>query len=153
MNEKISWKALEYKKKIKTVDWYWAVIIIALSAIVISIILHNTLFAILIFISIFSLLIFSFKDPEMFEISIDERGIVVNKDMYPFSSLESFWVDITDEKEPKILLKSKKVIMPFIIIPIEEYHHLDIREFLLRYLEEKEINEPISHKIMDKLGF
>ncbi|MCX6717832.1 MAG: hypothetical protein NTU76_04130 [Candidatus Taylorbacteria bacterium] len=144
MNEKISWKALEYKKKIRTADWYWAVIIIALSIIVISVILHNTLFAILIFISIFSLLIFSFKDPE---------GIIVNKDMYPFSSLESFWIDITDEKEPKILLKSKKVIMPFIIIPIEEYHHLDIREFLLRYLEEKEMNEPISHKIMDKLGF
>jgi len=44
-------------------------------------------------------------------------------------------------------------MLPLIIIPIEGQHHLDIREFLLKYLPEKELHEPFSQKIMEKLGF
>jgi len=84
---------------------------------------------------------------------MNQKGIKVDKELYPFVSIESFWVDSVDEENPKILLKSKKKIMPLIVIPIEEHHPLDIREFLLQYLKEEEINESLSQKIMEKLGF
>ncbi len=151
--EKISWKALEYKKKEKTVDWYWAVIIIVISMVIISLILHDALFAFLLIIAITSLLFFSNKDPKMIEISIDKRGIIIDKDMYPFVNLEAFWIDISDEKNHKILINSKKAFLPIISIPLEEYHHMDIRDLLLEFLPEKEMHEPLSQKIMEKLGF
>ena len=153
MENKISWRALEYKRKEKNVDWYWAVILIALSVVVISFILHNVLFAILIIISTAILLSFSINSPRTIEVSIDQKGIIVEKEMYPFSTLSAFWVDTSEKDNEKILVKSKKVLMPLIAIPLEEYHHLDIREVLLQYLPEEEMHEPLSQKVMEKLGF
>ena len=153
MENKISWQALEFKKKEKTIDWYWAVIIITLSIAVIAFLLHNTLFGLLIIISALSLLLFSSHEPKSIKICIDKRGVVVEKEMYPFATLDAFWIDITNEDEPKMILKSKKKILPLIILPVEEHHHLDLRDFLLKYLPETEMHEPASHKIMDKLGF
>ena len=96
---------------------------------------------------------FSIIAPKMVEISINQKGVTVEKEMYPFATLEAFWVESADENNQKILLKSKKLIMPLIAIPLEEYHHLDVREFLLQYLPEVEMHEPLSQKIMEKLGF
>ncbi len=153
MEKKISWKALEYKRKEKTADWYWAVILISLAMVVISFILHNVLFAILIIISTSILISFSVLEPKIVIISINQKGISMDKDLYPFATLEAFWVENTDEDNQKILLRSKKMIMPLISIPLEEHHHLDVREFLLQYLQEVEMHEPLSQKIMEKLGF
>jgi len=149
----ISWYAFEYKKREKTVDWYWAVIIISISIIVISVILHNILFALVIILSVFTLLMYSRRDPLMVEVDLGEKGIRVGKDLYPYLSLEAFWVDSLDEDDLKILLKSKKQIMPIISVPISEYSHEDVRNFLLEKLEEKELHEPLSQKVMEKLGF
>lgn len=151
--DKISWKALEYKKKERTTDWYWAVMILAISIVVISIILKDYLFSILIIISTISILIFSQKNPKELHINIDRRGVIVEKKMYPFANLESFWVDITETNNHKVILRLKKNFMPLIIIPLEEIHHLDIRDFLLNFLQEEEMHEPLAQKIMDKLGF
>lgn len=151
--QKLSWQILEYKKKEKTVDWYWAVGVIAFSLAVIAIIVGDGLFAIFIIIATAILLSFSNTEPRMFVVNVDKRGINVGSDKYPFATLDEFWIDITDENSPKILLKSKKVFMPLIVIPVEDHHHLDIRDFLLQYLPEKEMHEPLSQKVMEKLGF
>ncbi len=117
-------------------------IIIALSLTVISIILHDALFAVLIILGTGTLLAFSVRGPQWVEISLDPRGLAVGNEMYPFATLLEFWVDISEENNHKILLKSKKLIMPLIVIPLEEYHHMDVREFLLAHLPEKELHEP-----------
>jgi hypothetical protein len=153
MSNSIIWHTLEYKKKEKTADWYWAVIIIAISIVVISIMMHNVLFAVLVVLAVTTLLMFSNREPLVIEVEINDKGIRVIKELYPFSSLEAFWVDASDEDESKIILKSKKVVMPLIIIPIDEYNHEDIRLVLLDKLEEKEMHEPLPQKIMAKLGF
>ena len=153
MEHKISWKALEYKRKDKTADWYWAVILISLAMVVTSFILHNALFAILIIISTAILMSFSMTAPKTVSISINQKGVVVGKEMYPFATLDAFLVESADGEDQKILLKSKKLIMPLIAIPLEEHHHLDVREFLLNFLPEVEMHEPLSQKIMEKLGF
>jgi len=153
MENKISWKALEYKRKEKTADWYWAVILIALAIVVISFITQNALFAILIIISTIILLSFSVIAPKTVDISMNQKGIAVGKEMYPFATLESFWVESMDKDNQKILFKSKKLIMPLVSIPLEEHHQRDVREFLLKYLPEVEMHEPLSQKIMEKLGF
>jgi hypothetical protein len=150
---KLTWQALEYKKKEKTVDWYWAVAVIVLSIAIIAIILGDGLFAIFIIVATITLLIFSAREPQWFEVTIDPRGFVIGRDHYPFANLDEFWVDITEKDSPKLILKSKKLTSPLIIIPIEGHDHLDVRAFLLNYLPEAELHEPLSHKIMERLGF
>ncbi len=153
MQNQITWQVYEHNHKERTTDWYWAVIIIALSIAVIAFLLKNGFFAILIIIGTALLLAHTQRDPGLFDIKLDQRGLTIGKDKYPFINLESFWVDISDEENPMIIFKSKKPIMPILIVPLDDYHHLDIRDFLIQYLEEKEMHEPFAHKIMDKLGF
>jgi len=153
MENKISWKALEYKRKEKTADWYWAVIIISLAIVILSFISHNVFFAVLIIISVIILLLFSLIPPRLIDISINQKGITVGKEMYPFITLHSFWVDGKNDKNQKILIKSRKLVMPIIVIPLEEHHHLDVRDFLLKYIPEEEMHERLSNIIMEKLGF
>lgn len=153
MENKISWKALEYKRKNKTADWYWAVILISLAIVIISFMAHNAFFAILVIISTAILMSFSLSAPKIVQININQKGITVEKERYPFATLDSFWIESVDEENQKILFRSKKILMPLIILPLEEHHHLDVREFLLQYLPEVEMHEPLSHKIMEKLGF
>ncbi len=153
MQNQISWQVYEHMDKERSVDWYWAVIIIALSIAIIAFLLNNGFFAILIIIGTALLLTHTTKQARLFEISLDQRGLTIGKDRFPFVHLDSFWVDVTDEENPMIIFRSKKPFMPLLIVPLDDYHHLDIRDFLLQYLEEKEMHEPLSHKIMDKLGF
>ena len=153
MEYKISWKALEYKKREKTVDWYWAVILIALAIVIAAFVTHNGFFAIFIIIATAMLMSFSIVPPKTVDVSINQKGVTVGKEMYSFVTLESFWVDGQNKDNQKILFKSKKPIMPIIVIPLEEHHHLDVREFLLKYLPEVEMHEALSKKIMEKLGF
>jgi len=151
--DKLSWKALEYKQTDKTADWYWAVGIIAIASVVTSIIVGDGLFAIFIVIAVLTLLMFSIRKPLLVDVTIDRRGITVGSEKYPFATLEHFWVDITKPDDEKIILKSKKMLMPIVVIPINDHDHLAVRDLLLKFLPEQELREPASHKVMEKLGF
>jgi hypothetical protein len=72
--------------------------------------------------------------------------------LHPYLTLEAFWVE-TRGGEPKLILKSKKAMMPFIIIPVHEESADEVADVLRQFIEEKELAEPASHKVMEYLGF
>ena len=150
--EKISWHTIEYLHREKTTDWYWIVGIITVSIALISIILTNIIFAILIFVSSFTLSLFASKKPEVILVEINTSGVSFGKTHYPYKNLDSFWIE-TREIHPKIILKSKKVFMPFIVIFIEEVEEERVREVLLQHLPEEEHHEPLLEKLLIYFGF
>ena len=157
----IAWSAFEYHYHPKTNDWYWAVGIIAVSVAATSVIFGNILFAFFILISAFALCIVAARKPRLLSCEINDRGIVTDASLYPFTTLESFWVeDYAHIREldnphhvPKVILKSKKLFMPYIILPIEAVEPDAVRDALLEFLPEEEHMEPLSQKIMERLGF
>jgi hypothetical protein len=154
MIQQFEWEALEYEYTHKNPDWFWALGIIAIAAAATSIIFSNILFAIVILIGAFTLGINSAKKPSVVYFRINTRGIVINKKLHPFTILESFWVEDEDENvQPKLLIKSKKLFAPHIVIPIEDVSPLEVREFLLEYLEEEEDSESLAQKIVEFFGF
>jgi hypothetical protein len=150
--EKLSWDTVEYLHKEKTPDWYWIVGIVTISIAIISIILNNLIFAILIIISSFTLSLFASKKPEIIEVDIDMSGVTVGRNHYLYKDLESFWIE-TRDSYPRVLLKSKKVFMPFIMILIEGVEPNQIQELLSKYLPEEEHVEPLLEKILLYFGF
>jgi len=150
--EKLSWTTIGYLHQEKTSDWYWIVGIVTISIAVISIILNNIIFAILIIVSSFTLSLFASRKPDPILIVIDNLGINVGNTKYPYKHLDSFWVE-TREHHPKILLKSKKVFMPLIIVFIEEVEPDEVRLALLHHLPEEEHIEPFLEKLLIYLGF
>ena len=88
----------------------------------------------------------------MIHCEINDRGVVIDSILYPFLSLESFWID-AHKRPAKIIIKSHKMFMPFINIYIDEVDPEDVRDILLNYISETEHHEPISQKLLEMLGF
>ena len=151
MND-LKWNTLEYLYKEKTADWYWIVAIVTISIALIAIILNNLIFAILVIVSSFTMSLFASKRPEIATVEINNSGITVGNTKYPYINLYSFWVE-TREIHPKIVLKSKKIFMPFIVILIDEVEPEQVREALLKYLPEEENVEPFLEKLLLYFGF
>lgn len=152
--EKISltWQAPEYHHYKRTNDWFWAVGIITLSIAILAFIYDNALFGILILLSAGILVFYTLREPSLVDYEINQRGIVIGNDLHPYLTIEAYWIE-TRHNEPKIILKSKKNLLPYIIIPLHEESVDDVASVLGEFLDEKELQEPASHKVMEYLGF
>jgi hypothetical protein len=150
----LEWNTFEHEHIHKTSDWFWALGIIAVAGAITSIIFSNILFAGVVLIGAFVLGMHAAKGPSMVHFKISHRGIIINKIMHPYTSLESFWVEDIDENiQPKLLIKSKKLLAPHIVIPIKHISPEEVRSYLLEYLEEIEDDESLAQKIMESFGF
>jgi hypothetical protein len=152
MSTELQWETYERQPRKRSPDWYWAVAIIALSIAVTAIILDNLLFAIFILIATIALFLGSRLQPPLLSIRLTEKGIREGKIAYPWSALESFWVE-EEYGAPKLIVKSHTMLSPYLIIPLAETDPESVREFLRQYLPEEEHHEPLSKKIMEFLGF
>jgi len=148
----LHWETHEYDHRSKSSDWFWAVGILTIAISVTAIIFNNILFAIVVILSGFSLLIYSARPPKKIDVVINEKGLLVDNFFYPFYTLESFWIE--DHTEPaKVLIKSQKLLMPFIIVSIEEVPPEKVKRYLSRYLPEVFHSESIFHRFFEYLGF
>ena len=155
MKEGIFWQTYAFQYKKKTADWFWAVGIICLAIAIISTIYGDPLFALFIIMVGGLLIMTGNKKPDVLEIKLNDKGIEINSILYPFQNIKTFWVEDNKNSFPKLILRIERVINPMMILPIEtDYIEPNtIRDHLLNFVPEDKAIEPISHKIMDYLGF
>lgn len=151
-NDKIQWEAYEYNHKEKGSDWFWAVGIMAFSLAAAAIIFNNVIFGIFIILSAFTLCLFAARKPAIINIEINAKGIIVDKRIYLYNALDKFYVS-EDNHGNVIILKSKKSVLPYVIVPAGEIDPEEIKDFLLKYLDEEEMSIPLTDTIMEYLGF
>ncbi len=147
------WKIKEYENSEKTWDWYVTVPTIFIALVIVAIFLDNILFAIFVAMAGVTLILYAHRPPRDVSVKIDKRGIVLNNNFHPMSSLSSFWIEPYEEGGV-LLVRSKSTFVSLISIPIpEEIDSDNIDDFLIEFLEEEELDEPLSQKIMEYLGF
>lgn len=153
MERYITWEAYEHEPRERRSDWFWAVGIITLAVAVTSILFQNILLAVFIILGAFSLMLLASRKQELVQFSITDAGIQVGKVLYVYPSLEGFWIDETVPKRPQLLVKSKKVLMPLLVIPLGEVDPDTVSPYLLRHIPKEELHEPLVQKIVEYLGF
>ncbi len=149
----ISWNGPSHFYVEKSSDWYWSVGIITFALAIVAFIFGEVIGGILIIVAAIALVIHASHPPHQIYCEINDRGIILDKVLYPFLSLDSFWIP-HDEIPTKIILKSSKTFMPLIVIYIDE--NIDpeqVREIMLRYIAETEHHEPLLKKILERFGF
>lgn len=151
-NFRIEWEAHQYEHKERSADWFWAVGIIVFSIAVASIIFGNIIFGILILIAAFTLSLFINRPPETTHVVIDEKGVTRGNVHYPYSTLHSFWID-EDHPHKKILLRSKKIFMPLIVVPLGEMDADRVHGALIKVLPEEFQKLPWAEEFLEFLGF
>jgi hypothetical protein len=148
----ISWQAPSHFYVEKKPDWYWVVGIITLALAAVSIIFGQVITGIFVIVAAVALVLHASHPPKQIYCEINDRGIIVDNTLYSFLSLDSFWIP-HDEVPYKLILKSRKLIMPLLIIYIEEVDPDEVREIMLRYIAETEHHEPFLKHLLERFGF
>jgi len=157
--KKLEWSALEYEEKVRTNDWFWALGVIVIAGSVASIIYTNYFFAALLIISGLLLGFFAVKKPDLISYELNEKGLKIRSQLYPYNNIKSFYVQISREDDiielkPTLFIKSERMFMPIISIPIENTLANDIHSIMTtKKVKEEEMKEHPSHSIMESLGF
>lgn len=152
--ESISWQSYEHHHVEKNNDWFWTIGIIAAGGVFLSIFFKNFLFALIIILFTATSFIFARKQPRLLTFEITRKGIKAGNIIHPYSMLDSFWVD-DGEYDDKILLRTRKPMAPLIIIPFDSTVTDPelLRDYLLDYLDEEELEEPLHQILMEWFGF
>lgn len=148
----ISWNAPEHFHTEKNPDWYWVVGIITLAITTVAFIFGNIITGIFVIAASVALVLHASHVPENIYHEISDRGILIKDTLLPFVDLESFWIP-HDEFPAKIIIKSRKLTMPFIIVYIDGIDPEQIREVLLRYIAETEHRQHFLTHVLERFGF
>ena len=153
--KKINWEALDRITSDKSDDWFWIVGIIAVGGSVLSIYFNNILLAVLILVGTFTLFLQTNSKPRIQNFEINRKGLVVGDKLFPYSTLESYFVvDEDGWDRDRILFKSKKTLMPLITVPLGESNSPEeVSDFLIEYLDEEHLEESAIERISTIIGF
>ncbi len=155
----ISWHAPEHEHHEHSPDWYWVMSIMTVALAIVFFILNNILLSIILLLGVGTLLYHALERPRVLKYELSRKGVRAGNRLYPWESLQSFWIMEGDEKprypiSAKILIISKKQFMPHIVVPLgDEVNHEDVHEILSTYIDEEYQLEPIYDRIMRKVGF
>ena len=143
----VKWQTPEFEYHEKSSDWYWAVGIITVGFFALAIILKNFLFALMILLAGFTFAMYGAKKPKTVSFALTSRGIKIENVLYPYDDLKSFWLNYDPPRVKELYIISKKVLLPQLSIPLGQANPNEIREHLLKFLEEKEIQESFADVI------
>lgn len=148
----ISWHAPTHIHRERKNDWYWAVGIVTLAIAAVCFMFGQMITGLFVVIAVITLVLHASRPPETIYHEINDRGIVHGDVFYAFTNLESFWIP-HDPSEKKILLKSRRMFSPLLVIHIEETDPEEVRKVLLKYITEAEHREPTLKKFLEWVGF
>ncbi len=153
MIRNISWEAYEHYHIEKGSDWFWILGIITISTTVVAILLGNTLFGIVLFLAGLVTALHGNRKPRIIPFAVTQRGVRIDDKLYPYTTLEAFYIDEEHYLGPQLLVRSEKLFMPLLILPIPEEYIDDIEDMIAQRLPEEHLEEPFMTKLLEFFGF
>jgi hypothetical protein len=149
----VTWEAPEHHHVEKGNDWFWALGLLSIAGSSAAFIFGNVLFGIVILLGAITMVILAMQEPKVIPFAVLTRGIRVGNELYPYSTLESFTIDEDHRHGPQLLIKSKKLLMPLLIMPVPPEYVDDIDDLIGGRLPEEHLEEPVAHRILEFFGF
>lgn len=145
------WEGRQYATEEKTADWYWAVGIIALAAIVASILFGNILLALVILAASVTLSLQAAKRPRIHRFTVTGNGLFIDETFYPFDCMLHFSVlEYLDPALPPALsIKTKRFLAPHLLIPIIGHDPVDLYTYFLNHIDEGRHEESFFDRVAD----
>ena len=149
----VAWEAPEHHHVEKNGDWFWVLWIAAFTGAAIAFFFDNLLLSILILIATSIMALIANREPEIISYAVTTRGIRVDDKLYPYSTLDAFYIDEDSPRGAELLVRSKKLFMHMIVMPIPPEHMEDIEDILEVKLPEEQMEEPVAARILEIFGF
>lgn len=149
----ITWEAPEHHHVEKGNDWFLVLGIIFFALVVAAVLFGNLLFAILLALSGLTLAIAAARKPSIVHFAVTVRAVTIDDHIFPYSTLESFYIDEDDPRGPQLLVKTKRNFLPLLVLPLPADHIDDIDDILKEKLPEELLEEPLMMKVLESFGF
>ena len=148
------WEGQQYAYEEKGADWYWALGIIATSAVVACILFSNVILALVVVAGSGSLaLIAAKKNPDSHYFAITDHGVVIDQSLYPYEEMLSFTVlEYADaDTPPSLSIKTKHFLASHLLIPIHDYDPVDIYDFFVEHVPEGRHDRSVFDRLVGML--
>ena len=152
ISKPISRRVYEYEHREKSNEWYVILSIVISGVAIASVVLGNYLFAVLALVAGLAIGVHAGKRPEIVSFEVGREGIRSGDRLYRYEHIESFWVE-TEFPQPMLFVESKRLLLPLIIIPLDETKTKLVRDALSGQLLEKKHTLSPGHSILDYFGF
>lgn len=149
------WEGTEYAFEEKGADWYWALGIIAVAAIIACILFNNVILALLVLAASVAVALQAARHPRIHRFAVFDDGLTIDDRHYPFESMLSFSVlEYADETlPPSLSIKTRYFLAPHLLIPIATHDPLEIYEFFYHRVEEGRHEDSVIDRFVDLLRF
>lgn len=154
--DEIFWETHEHQHIPKLPDWHWTVGLVAFAVFAISLYYGNYLFGIFALIAGFTMIMYKVRGPEKVSIGLTPQGIVIKDTLYPYDHIESFCIyeyHPDSGKWDELSIKSKRLVMPKITVPIGETDAQIIRKYLSQRVKEIQHEKDVAEIISELIGF
>ena len=138
-----NWEFPEYTKIERNKWWYISFVILSISMLVYSYFTENPLFGLIIIIFIILYTIMERKDPSEVQILILEDGMIIGEKFIEYKEIKEFYIIYQPPTIKNLYIQPKNQLKPRIAIPLEKQNPVEIRELLLKYIDENLEREEI----------
>ena len=73
---------------------------------------------------------FATKKPDVVNYELNEKGLKINTQLYPYKNIKSFWIH--EENQDVLFIKIERFYMPIISMPVEVHKAEEIKDLLLQ---------------------
>lgn len=151
----MEWETPEYEHFDKDLGWYKGVVIVTVIAVILSLLFKNFLLALILLTGGFTIMLYGSRLPSTINVKLVRKGVVINKDLYLYQKLRSFW--ISDEhgeiRTPKLIIEADRFFLPHLVIPLANVDREAVRNYLLQYLPEVHHEESFADVLFDLVHF
>jgi hypothetical protein len=148
-----TWEGKEYTFEEHGADWYWALGIITIAAVLTAILFSNILLALVILAGAGVIALQASKHKKTHRFSIYENGISIDTSMYLYTDMRDFaileYVDPT--LPPALSIKTNHILAPHLLIPIHDYDPELVYAYVLNHLPEGMHEENMLDRVVSFL--
>ncbi len=84
------------------------------------------------------------QEPRVVDFYVTSEGVIIDKELYEFDQIKSFWIFYEPPHSKILSLRMKKTLLPYIRIPVHDQDPVKIRQILLQFLPEKKQEYSLS---------
>ena len=148
MAQVFEWEAPLYHQTQKKSGWYTNIILGAIVLFGIAWYVENILFGVFILLAAGAFVILGRSEPSIAKFRVDERGAIVNSTLYPYDSLESYWIE-----KNTLYIKRDNALSLHLFLPLGDINKEELEEAIKEHLPKEEYQETLIDTIAEYINF
>ncbi len=147
-----TWSGFEYSHEEKSMDFFWAIGLVAVLGFIVAVIFKSYVFGIFLLVSGASLIFFYIRPPQEVTFTLNGESINIAGKEYLYKNLKGFMVK-RNTPWSKLLIMTDGKFLPILTLPLPSESDKEAYDILIQFIPELPLEESPSMLFMEKIGF